>query len=95
MKIVYLPTATDDLIWFRSYYRDIFPAGDEQAKAQFRKVRQALLAHPEIGEVIDAKRGIREFSIPRTPFSTIYYLSGVEIRILRLWDARSNRPSQF
>jgi hypothetical protein len=27
MKIVYLPSARDDLVWMRSYYKRVFPEG--------------------------------------------------------------------
>lgn len=92
MRIFYLPAAVDDLVWFRSYYTRVFPAGDIHARKQFTAVRKALLAHPALGKIIDSERQVFEFSIPRTPFSIIYHVQGEDIRVLRVWDGRRHRP---
>ena len=95
MKIVFLASAAADLTWFRSYYNGVFPEGRGKAQAHFRKARQGLVTNPQPGRALESPPGMRELIITKTPFSLIYYLSGQQIRIVRLWDGRSQRPEEW
>ena len=91
MNIVFLESTVDDLRWFLSYYNTVFSEGFEKAQKYYHETLHALRAHPLIGKEVLETHGIREILIPQTPFSFVYYLSGDEIRIIRIRDARSKR----
>ena len=90
MKIVYLASARDDLIWLRRYYEEVFPEGYSKAQAQYRANKQLLRENPFIGHKTHHE-GVRELSIHRTPFSIIYRVGTDQIEILRIWDERRHR----
>lgn len=90
MKIVYLESARTDLGWMRHYYESVFPAGQENAKKQFHAVENTLLSNPFIGHETH-REGVREFSIPQTPFCYIYRAFVDRIEVLRIWDERQDR----
>ncbi len=92
MNIVYLESARDDLLWMRQYYESVFPEGRSRAQKQFHTVENLLLANPFIGHETHRKN-VREFSIPKTPFSFIYRVRPERIEILRVWDERQD-PSK-
>jgi plasmid stabilization system protein ParE len=94
MKIVYLPKAKSDLIWFRQYYESIFPEGAAKAKNQYMKTIKLIETHPYLGHESDIDN-LREYSLPRTPFSIIYRITGNEIHILRLWDGRADQTHKW
>ena len=88
MKIVYLRSAAQDLAWFRYYYRAVFPAGSENARANMKTIQQLLAANPYIGHTCETHKGVLEFQIRKTPFSLIYRVTDSQIEVLRLWDTR-------
>jgi len=90
MKLVYLESARDDLLWLRHYYESVFPEGRAKAKKQFRSIESLLLSNPFIGHETH-REDVREFSIPKTPFSYIYRIQHQQIEILRIWDERRER----
>ena len=90
MNIVYLPSTVNDLVWFRQYYDQNFPAGRAKAKKQFFSVEKLLCDNPYIGHKIHSKN-VRELSIPNTPFSFIYRVNTIQIEIIRIWDERQSR----
>lgn len=90
MKIVYLANTRDDLLWMRQYYEIVFPEGRKNAQKQFHAVENTLLANPFIGHETHRK-SVREFSIPKTPFSYIYRAFPDRIEVLRIWDERQDR----
>lgn len=92
MQIVYLRAAIADLIWLRTYYSRIFPEGDKRAREQFRAVERLVAEHPNIGKALEFP-GVREFVIPKTPFSIIYRVAARRIEVLRVWDNRSDRSA--
>lgn len=94
MKIVYLTSAIDDLVWMRDYYTQIFPAGAAKAQTQFRAIENLLCDNPKIGCATEWKQ-VREFSIPNIPFSLIYRLMPGRIEVLRVWDERGDSASKF
>ena len=67
-----------------------FPGGRTARQAAVSKDERAFASHPHIGHPI-AELDIREYSIPRTPFSLIYRINGDTIEILRFWDERADR----
>jgi toxin ParE1/3/4 len=89
MKVVFLESARHDLDWFKRYYSQIFPDGARQAAAHYKAAKTLLAHHPEIGRQSDTD-GLREFTIPRTPFSFVYSIRNDRIEILRLLDGRSD-----
>lgn len=90
MKIVYLPSCRDDLLWMRKYYEQVFPDGQAKAKAQFQNIKNTLLKNPYIGHLTDID-SVREMVIPKVPFSFIYRIKGEQIQVLRIWDERQGR----
>lgn len=89
MEIVYLESARDDLLWFRHYYEEVFTAGSERAKKQFVAVEILLKENPLIGQEVH-RSDVREFSIPKIPFSYIYRVQPQRIEVLRVWDERGD-----
>ena len=92
MRVIYLETALDDLIWMRHYYENIFPTGARNAQQQFHSCQQLLLENPDIGHSTH-RPGVREFSIPRIPFSFIYRPMPDRIEVLRVWDERQENTA--
>ncbi len=90
MKILYLESARDDLVWMRHYYEAVFPQGQKNAQQQFHAVETTLLANPFIGNTTHRKN-VREFSVPKTPFSFIYRSFSDRVEVLRIWDERQDR----
>lgn len=90
MKIVYLASARDDLVWMRTYYTRVFPEGSARAREHFRSAKRTLAANPELGRITDVAT-VRELQIARTPFSIIYRLDRGRIEVLRVWDGRAER----
>jgi len=90
MKIVYLPSARDDLVWMRTYCTRVFPEGSARARAHFRSAQHMLAANPEIGRTTDVAT-VRELQVARTPFSIIYRINRGRIEVLRVWDGRAER----
>jgi plasmid stabilization system protein ParE len=90
MKVVFLPSSDEDVRWFTRYYRVTFPEGRRNARAQMARALTTLANNPRIGHLFEETE-LREYVIPRTPFSLIYRIAGQHIEILRLWDGRANR----
>lgn len=88
MRIVYLASAVRDIRWFRHYYQNVFPEGNEKARARLRAVQRLLAANPHAGHPCDTGQAVRELTIPRTPFTLIYRVTATQIEVLRLWDTR-------
>ena len=91
MKLVFLPSARSDLAWMRVYYARVFPDGARQAARQYTRTCGLLRENPLIGHPVEDSERIREFSIPRTPFSFIYRVADDRIEVLRVWDQRGDR----
>lgn len=89
MKLTYSRTARSDLAWYRVYYRSVFSSGSVRAARQFQRTIDHLLANPFIGHPI-GDEGMREFSIPKMPFSIIYRVLEDRIEIARIWDQRAD-----
>jgi plasmid stabilization system protein ParE len=89
MKIVFLASADEGIRWFTRYYIGAFPEGQTNARDRMATSLSLLGANPHLGRVV-GKRGQRELSIPRTPFSLIYRIANDRIEILRVWDGRAN-----
>jgi plasmid stabilization system protein ParE len=91
MKLVYLQSAAKDLLWMKRYYEAVFPQGKVNAATQFHKVRSAIISNPYIGIEVGFGERIREFYIPKTPFSYLYRIKDNQIEIMRVFDSRSNK----
>jgi plasmid stabilization system protein ParE len=94
VKVVYLASARDDLVWMHRYYVDVFPEGASKARKQFRATENILGSNPEIGHPTEWD-SVREFSIPNIPFSVIYRIKEGRIEVLRIWDERRNRDQDI
>lgn len=88
MKIVFLPSAAQDIAWFRYYYRSVFPAGDENARNNLMAIQKLLAANPYVGHPSPSHDNLRELHVKKTPFTPVYRVTEVQIEILRLWDER-------
>lgn len=88
MKIVFLPSAAQDIAWFRYYYRSVFSAGDENARNNLKALQKLLASNPYMGSPVPSHDGVRELRVNRTPFTLIYRVTEVRIEVLRLWDER-------
>ena len=93
MKLVFLPSTLSDLAWMRSYYTQVFPDGARRAAEQYRRASRIVRDNPLVGHPVEDIPNVREFSIPRTPFSFIYRLGDDRIEVLRVWDQRGDRSS--
>jgi plasmid stabilization system protein ParE len=94
MKVVFLASCAQDLVWIRRYYESVFPEGKQNAALQFRKIRAAIAANPAIGVTVGFGEHVREFQVTRTPFSYLYRVQPHHIEILRIFDNRAHRPDQ-
>jgi len=90
MRILYLASARDDLLWLRRYYTEVFPDGAARALHHLLAAEHLLRANPYIGKRAEVE-GVRELRIARTPFSLIYRVREDRIEILRVWDGRKDR----
>jgi plasmid stabilization system protein ParE len=89
MRIVFLPTTAPDFDWITEYYLSNFPEGGPKAYHRLERALANLSVNPRMGKAI-ARTEYRQYSVPRTPFSLIYRISGDAIEILHVWDQRSN-----
>ena len=95
MKLVFRSSTVPDLKWFRRYYSTVFPEGEKHARHHYLQSCRTLMEHPLVGHSVGTDTPVRELSIPRTPFSFVYYVTGEEIMIIRVLDARAERPGSF
>ena len=93
MQIVFLARAKRDLRWFKLYYTKTFPEGRAKANSQFLTTQQLLGANPHIGHPSERVIGVREYHIPRIPFSFLYRVKKDRIEILRVLDTRADFTS--
>lgn len=91
MKLVYLPTAAQDIAWFRQYYENVFPDGRIRAITQLKSIEVHLLANPHLGSASKSYPEVRELHIARTPYSVFYRVTQKQIEVLRLWDERQDK----
>ena len=91
MKLVFLPSTRTDLRWMRRYCAQVFPDGATRAAEHYARASGVLRNNPLAGRPVEDMRGIREFSIPRTPFSFIYRVARDRIEVLRIRDQRGDR----
>ena len=89
MKIVFLEATKADLRWFKRYYTKAFPEGRPNANAQYRAFLRLLKERPTIGHPAEDGEGVREYSIPRTPFCALYRVVEDRIEVIRVYDSRS------
>ena len=75
----------------RAYYAHIFPDGAKRAADQYRRTCGVIRENPLTGRPVEEMEDVREFSIPRTPFSFIYRVVDERIEVLRVWDQRGDR----
>jgi toxin ParE1/3/4 len=90
MKIVFLASTVPDLRWFKTYYSSVFPDGGARADHQFRSLQHLLKTNPNIGHPSEKGDGVREFHVPRTPFTFVYRVRDDRIEILRVLDTRAD-----
>ena len=91
MKLVFLPSTRPDLLWMRTYCSHIFPDGARRAAEQYLRASGVIRDNPLVGHPVEGMAGVREFPIPRTPFSFIYRVGDDRIEVLRVWDQRRDR----
>ncbi|MEM8579392.1 MAG: type II toxin-antitoxin system RelE/ParE family toxin [Pseudomonadota bacterium] len=91
MRIVFVETAADDLMWFRQYYRAVFPQGAENAKMRITNLLTLLEANPHMGQAVPERPNVRKLPISKTPFALVYRTNAHQIEVLRVLDTR-RRP---
>ena len=91
MKLVFLPSTRTDLLWMRTCYARAFPGGAKRAAEQYLRASRVVRGNPLVGHSVEGLAGVREFPIPRTPFSFLYRVVGDRIEVLRVWDQRGDR----
>jgi plasmid stabilization system protein ParE len=87
MKIVILHSALDDLKWYRHYYDRVFREGRRNGRLRYVAATRLLLDNPFAGTSY-RNAETRKFSITGTPFHFIYRVSGNQIQIVQIRDAR-------
>ena len=88
MRIVYLRSATGDLLWLRTYYERVFPEGAAKAREAVRRMEGLVLDNPFIGTATHRPE-VRRLRIARTPFFVLYRPTPERIEVLRVIDSRS------
>lgn len=89
MNIVFLASTRADLRWFKRYYTRVFPEGRSNADRQFKTFLDILKANPGIGHPYEPEPEVREYSLPRVPFTVLYRVKSDRIEVLRVYDQRS------
>ncbi len=89
MKVVLSEQAKKDMRWWRSYYRQAFPAGKAKASLHLSKAVELLADNPYLGSEMEGYR-LRKYQIHRSPFALIYRVRDEEIEIARVWDGRKD-----
>jgi toxin ParE1/3/4 len=95
MAIVFSPSTKSDIKWLRRYYTSVFSGGSKQAKIHYLQTINMLMSHPLSGHPVAVDGPLRELTIPRTPFSFVYYLDGEDIIVVRVLDGRAERPASL
>ena len=90
MKVVYLESTQNDLLWFHEYYTAVFPEGANEALKKYKFIENLLADNPYIGKPYPDEDA-RKLVIPKTPFSYIYRVNGDCVEILRVWDDRQHK----
>lgn len=89
MQLVYAERALRDMLWFRRYYADVFPAGRGTARDRLLRTEALVVENPSIGHPVEPGSDLREFPVLRTPFSMLYRLKEDRIEVLRILDNRA------
>ena len=98
MKIVWLPVALIDLTHIKKFFAE--EASAKVVAGQLSKISKParlLTSHPYMGHpspnLMD--RDVLEWDIPSTPYTLPFLIVGEEIRILRVFDQRQDRPDSW
>ena len=96
MKLEFHPEAEEEFLEAVSYYEARVPGLGERFEAELRTASALLLAHPEIGPLIDAE--LRKLVLDRFPYYLIYSVSSEVVYIVAVaherrrpgyWEART------
>lgn len=96
MKIVWLPLALGDLSQIDEYYTQV--ASKAVANRQLKKVVKAsrlLQVQPYMGHISPNDPEMLEWHIPNTSYTLPYMIEADEVRILRVFDERQEKPSSW
>jgi plasmid stabilization system protein ParE len=88
LRVIFLASTADDTLWFRRYYRQIFPSGAVAARDSLKRTLALIADNPMVGQPTH-RSGNRKFPVLRTPFSVVYRISDDRIEVLRLLDQRN------
>lgn len=91
MKIQWTRAAASDLVRLHDQLAPVAPAAAARVTQDLARAPTRLLAHPRIGEKLDAylPREVRRISIG--DYEMRYEITGATIHILRLWHTREHR----
>ena len=95
MKIVWLPHAMHDMAKILEYYTEV--ASQSVANRQLVKISKSvrlLESQPYIEHISadDPDDDVLEWHIPNTTYTLPYMIIADEIRIMRVFDERQERP---
>lgn len=88
VKLTYLDSAQESLVWFFDYYTRVFPEGGANAAFHLIETEELLRAYPFSGRPSKVE-GVRERRVSYTPFNLVYQLRDDEIEVLFVRDTRS------
>ncbi len=79
MRLEFHPEAELELIEAALHYELEVPGLSERFESEIRRATDLLLEHPEMGRPVDPN--LRQFVLPRFPFTLIYSVTAEVLRI--------------
>jgi plasmid stabilization system protein ParE len=92
MRLEFHPDAAQELIEAAAYYERQVPGLGERFGAEVHLATELLLAHPELGAVVDPD--LRRFVLRRFPYALIYSVSSDALRV-QVVAHHSRRPNYW
>ena len=94
MRLRYMPTSEPGLRWMRSYYRSHPQLNLKAVSAALRTVERTISDYPESAARFENFDRVREYHIPRTPFSLLYTVVSDEVLVIDVRDTRGQRSAE-
>lgn len=93
MKVLFAPTALEDLNRLSAFIEAINPTILKEAAARLKAAFQILAKHPEAGFILEHLNPFREFHMPfgKGNYVIRYCLDKDTVNIVHLWHSREDR----
>ncbi len=91
MRIRWTRKASSDPVRLHEHLRPVAPETAARVVQQLARAPGRLLAHPRIGEKLDAYAPREVTRIIVGSYELRYEIAGAEIFVLRLWHSRESR----